>query len=136
MERVEAARHNRVAGHGWYEGAPMPLNSDPPSVEERGRDPTPAEAAEHPAQQTQARVSNQSKSRSRATSTRLRKPDRQGNKRPRTEEDSEPNSAMADTQPEFSQGPPLVEIDTNAQTMQATEGPCRRSKPSVDFHIR
>ena len=86
MERVEIARHNRATGRGWYESAPFPLGSEPPS-EEGGQDPTPAEATGQHAQ--------------RRGPGRPRK----SNKRPRTEENLEPNSVMADTQPKLRQTP-------------------------------
>lgn len=111
VEWVEIARHNRANGCGWYESAPVSLGSVGPSGEEQ--DPTPAEAAEH---HTQRRGPGRP---------------RKGNKRPRTEDEPEPNSVMADTQPEN-------EMNTQTQTLQLREGPRQRSRaralsaPSTD----
>ena len=102
VERVEIARHNRATGRGWYESAPFPLGSEPPS-EEGGQDPTPAEATGQHAQ--------------RRGPGRPRK----SNKRPRTEENLEPNSVMADTQPE-------TETNTQSQTLQLREGLHQQSR--------
>ena len=101
MEQVEIARHNRANGRGWYESAPVSLGSVGPSGEEQ--DPTPAEAAEH--------------------HTQRRGPGRpiKSNKRPRTEDELELNSVMADTQPED-------EMNTQTQTLQLREGPHQQSR--------
>lgn len=113
VERVEIARHNRVNGRGWYESAPVSLGSVGLSGEEQGQDPTPAEAAEH---HTQRRGPGRP---------------RKSNKRPRTEDELELNSVMADTQPED-------EMNTQTQTLQLREGPRQRSRaralsaPSTD----
>ena len=110
---MEIARHNRVNGHGWYESAPVSLGSVGLSGEEQGQDPTPAEAAEH---HTQRRGPGRP---------------RKSNKRPRTEDELELNSVMADTQPEN-------EMNTQTQTLQLREGPRQRSRaralsaPSTD----
>lgn len=102
VERVEIARHNRATGRGWYESAPISLGSEPPS-EEQSQDPTPAEATE---QHVQRRGPGRP---------------RKSNKRPRTEENLEPNSVMADAQPE-------TETNTQSQTLQLREGPHQRPR--------
>ena len=110
---MEIARHNRANGRGWYESAPVSLGSVGLSGEEQGQDPTPAEAAEH---HTQRRGPGRP---------------RKSNKRPRTEDELELNSVMADTQPED-------EMNTQTQTLQLREGPRQRSRaralsaPSTD----
>lgn len=106
VERVETARHNRANGRGWYESTPTSISPEPPTEEERGQDPTPAEATEH---HTQRRGPGRP---------------RKGNKRPRTEEEYEPNSIMADAQPE-------TETNTQSQTPQLREDPHQQSGTQI-----